>query len=125
MTPVLIKWRRKLWKSFDIRPESSWYQEAGAGMGQTLKIADEKNGYTITDRATFLAQKKNLKLAILVEGDAKLLNIYHVMEVNPEKYSKVNSAGAKAFSQFLLSDEGAAADRFFWQGQVRTVAVLC
>ena len=77
----------------------------GAGMGQTLKIADEKLGYTLTDRATYLAQKKNLKLAILVEGDAKLLNIYHVMEVNPAKFAKVNQAGAKAFSDFLLSAE--------------------
>ena len=75
-------------------------------MGQTLKIADEKQGYTLSDRATYLAQKKNLSLQILVEGDATLLNIYHVMEVNPEKFSKVNNAGAKAFSEFLLSSEG-------------------
>lgn len=75
-------------------------------MGQTLKIADEKLGYTLTDRATYLAQKKNLKLTILVEGDAKLLNIYHVMEVNPVKFAKANNAGAKAFGDFLLSPEG-------------------
>ena len=60
----------------------------------------------MTDRATYLAQKKNLKLEILVEGDTKLLNIYHVMEVNPEKFAKANNQGAKAFSEFLLSAEG-------------------
>ncbi len=97
---------QKLWKQAGITPSGTWYQEAGAGMGQTLAIANEKKGYTLTDRATFLAQKKNLALEIMVEGDAKLLNIYHVMEVNPEKFAKVNNAGAKAFSAFILSSEG-------------------
>lgn len=96
----------KLWKQANLLPAGKWYIEAGAGMGQTLAIANEKKGYTITDRATYLAQKKNLTLTILVEGDDKLLNIYHVMEVNPENFSKVNKAGAKAFSDFLLSKEG-------------------
>ncbi len=99
---------QKLWKQAGVSPAGAWYQEAGAGMGQTLNIANEKKGYTLTDRATFLAQKKNLALDILVEGDAKLLNIYHVMEVNPEKFAKVNNAGAKAFSAFILSSEGQA-----------------
>lgn len=100
------KLEKSLWKQAGIKPASPWYQESGAGMGQTLKIADEKKGYTMTDRATYLAQKKNLSLEIMVEGDAKLLNIYHVMTVNPEKFSKANQLGAKAFSDFLLSDEG-------------------
>jgi len=102
------KLEKNLWKLANLKPAGAWYQEAGAGMGQTLKITDEKQGYTITDRATYLAQKKNLSLQILVEGDAKLLNIYHVMEVNPEKFSKANHPGAKAFSDFLLSEEGQA-----------------
>lgn len=97
---------QKLWKQANVVPAGAWYQEVGAGMGQTLAVANEKKGYTLTDRATFLAQKKNLALEILVEGDAKLLNIYHVMEVNPEKFAKVNNAGAKAFSAFILSSEG-------------------
>ena len=97
---------KKLWSQSSIKPGGAWYQEAGAGMGQTLNIANEKKGYTVTDRATYLAQKKNLSLDILVEGDPKLLNIYHVMEVNPEKYGKVNKEGAKAFADFLLSAEG-------------------
>lgn len=100
------KLEKNLWKIAGIKTVIPWYLEAGAGMGQTLKIADEKHGYTITDRATYLAQKKNLSLQILVEGDAKLLNIYHVMQVNPAKFAKVNEAGAKAFSDFLLSKEG-------------------
>ncbi len=97
---------KKLWAQAGIKPAGAWYQEAGAGMGQTLNIASEKNGYTVTDRATYLAQKKNVALDILVEGDPVLLNIYHVMEVNPAKFAKVNKDGAKAFADFLLSAEG-------------------
>ncbi|MCE5285948.1 MAG: substrate-binding domain-containing protein [Pelosinus sp.] len=102
------KMEKSLWKTANIKPAGAWYLEAGAGMGQTLKIADEKRGYTLSDRATFLAQQKNVALAIALEGDPKLLNIYHVMEVNPEKFAKVNNAGAKAFADFLLSEEGQA-----------------
>ena len=97
---------KKLWSQANLKPSGAWYQEAGVGMGQTLAIANEKKGYTISDRATYLAQKKNFSLDILVEADPKLLNIYHVMEVNPEKYSKVNKEGAKAWADFLLSVEG-------------------
>ncbi len=99
---------KKLWQQAGVTPSGAWYQEVGAGMGQTLNVANEKKGYTLTDRATYLAQKKNLNLDILVEGDAKLLNIYHVMEVNQQRFAKVNIAGAKAFSDFLLSPEGQA-----------------
>jgi len=72
-------------------------------MGQTLNVASEKKGYTLADRGTYLALKKNLGLDILVEGDAILLNIYHVIEVNPAKWPKVNAAGAKAFADFMVS----------------------
>jgi len=99
---------KKLWSQSGINPSGSWYQEAGLGMGQTLNLTNEKKAYTITDRATYLAQKKNLALDILVEADAKLLNIYHVMEVNPDKFTKVNKEGGKAFADFLLSSEGQA-----------------
>lgn len=71
-------------------------------MGQTLNVANEKLAYTLTDRATFLAQQKNISLVILSEGDAPLLNIYHVMQVNPEKHAKVNKEGAKAFVDFMV-----------------------
>ena len=79
------------------------YLESGQGMGQTLTMASEKEAYTLTDRATYLATKKNLKLDILLQGDADLLNIYHVMQVNPEKFPKVNADGAKAFVDFMIN----------------------
>lgn len=102
-----------LWQAAGSRPEGRWYQETGSGMGQTLNIANEKNGYTLTDRATYLANRQRLGLVVLIEGDAPLLNIYHVMRVNPDRFSKVNSAGARAFSDFLLSPQGQAAIRQF------------
>ena len=97
---------KEIWKSAGINPEAGkWYQQTGLGMGQTLNVAAEKKGYTLADRGTYLALKKNLNLDILVEGDAILLNIYHVIEVNPAKWPKVNTAGAKAFSDFMVSRE--------------------
>ncbi|MDI3521981.1 MAG: tungstate transport system substrate-binding protein [Bacillota bacterium] len=95
----------ELWKAAQIEPKGSWYQESGTGMGQTLNIASEKGGYTLTDRATYLALKKNLALTILLEGDKSLLNVYHVMQVNPDKFPKVNAAGGKAFADFMVDAE--------------------
>ena len=74
-------------------------------MGATLSVAAEKKGYTITDRATYLAQKSKLGLDILVEGDTALLNVYHVIQVNPAKFPKVNADGAKAFSDFMVAQD--------------------
>jgi tungstate transport system substrate-binding protein len=96
----------KLWKAVNINATgNSWYQSSGQGMGATLSIASEKNAYTITDRATYLATQKNLSLGILVEKDPVLLNIYHVIQVNPQKSDKINAAGAKAFADFMVSPE--------------------
>jgi len=93
-----------LWKAAGITPAvGPAYQEAGQGMGATITIANQKNGYTLTDRATYLAQKKNISLVPLVEGDKALLNIYHVMTVNPEKWPKVNAEGGKAFADFMVA----------------------
>jgi tungstate transport system substrate-binding protein len=95
---------KAIWKAAGINPEEGkWYQQTGLGMGQTLSVAAEKKGYTLADRGTYLALKKNLGLDILVEGDAILLNIYHVIEVNPAKWSKINVAGGKAFADFMVS----------------------
>lgn len=93
-----------LWKAAAVNPDGQkWYQQTGLGMGQTLNVAAEKKGYTLTDRATFLALKKNLGLVILAEGDSKLLNIYHVIEINSSRWPKVNAAGGKAFAEFMVS----------------------
>lgn len=95
-----------LWQEAKLETKGQkWYQESGTGMGATLNIASEKQGYTLTDRATYLAQKDKVKLAILLQGDKSLLNIYHVMNVNPEKFNKVNAEGGKAFVDFMVAKE--------------------
>ncbi|PKN68470.1 MAG: tungsten ABC transporter substrate-binding protein [Deltaproteobacteria bacterium HGW-Deltaproteobacteria-12] len=97
---------KTLWKKAQINTEGQkWYQQTGLGMGQTLSVAAEKRAYTLADRGTYLALKKNLGLDILVEGDAALLNIYHVIEVNVAKWPKVNNDGAKAFADFMVSKQ--------------------
>ena len=93
-----------LWKGAAVIPEGQkWYQQTGLGMGQTLNVAAEKKGYTITDRATYLSLKKGLGLEILTEGDSKLLNIYHIIELNTAKWPKVNAQGGKAFADFMVA----------------------
>ena len=82
-----------------------WYQESGQGMGATLRIASEKGGYTLTDRATYLNLRDTLHLEILVEGDPRLRNVYHVIVVNPEKHPGVHVEGARAFADFLTAPE--------------------
>jgi len=97
---------KAIWKATGINPEGQkWYQQTGLGMGQTLNVGAEKKGYVLTDRGTYLALKKTLPLEVLGEGDAILLNVYHVIEVNPAKWPKVNTAGAKAFADFMVSKE--------------------
>ncbi len=97
---------KNIWKAAAISPEGQkWYQQTGLGMGQTLSVAAEKKAYTLADRGTYLAMKKQLGLDILTEGDAILLNIYHVIEVNPAKFPKVNAAGGKAFADFMVAPD--------------------
>ena len=102
-----------LWKHAGIEPKGSWYLESGQGMGQTLGIANERAAYTLTDRATFLAFQQRVKLPILVEKDRALLNVYSVMEVNPANGPRVNSAGGKAFADFMVSADTQAAIKAF------------
>jgi len=102
------KREKALWKAAGLSPTRPWYVEAGQGMGATLGIASQKQAYTLTDRATFLNLQKTLGLEILLERDPRLLNLYSVMEVNPAKHPKVNHAGARDLSDFLISEEGRA-----------------
>ncbi|HOK06559.1 MAG TPA: substrate-binding domain-containing protein [Syntrophales bacterium] len=97
---------RTLWAAAGINPEGErWYQQTGLGMGQTLGVASEKGGYTLTDRGTFLTLGKNLGLKILGEGDHLLVNTYSVIIVNPEKSRNIDTQGARAFAAFLTEAE--------------------
>ncbi len=95
----------EIWSRAGITPQNTWYKRAQAGMADTLQIASEQNGYTLADRGTYLAERNNLNLELLVEGDPNLLNYYHVMQVNPARNPQVNAEGAAAFVEFMVSDQ--------------------
>jgi tungstate transport system substrate-binding protein len=102
----------KLWAlaGVDIdEEEGAWYRETGQGMGPALNIASSMNAYLLADRATWLAFKNRGELAILVEGDMRLMNQYGVMLVNPDKHPSVKRADGQAFIDWLVSPEGQAA----------------
>jgi tungstate transport system substrate-binding protein len=104
---------KALWKQAAIEPKGAWYIESGQGMGATLGIANEKNAYTITDRATYLAFQKRVSLPILLQGDKPLLNIYSVMEVNPANGPRINTVAGKAFADFMVAPETQAVIKNF------------
>jgi len=92
------------WKKAELDPRTEkpeWFIETGQGMGASLTIASEKGAYVLTDRATYLANKDNFQLEILLEGNKAFLNVYHVITVNPDKWNAVNYEGAMAFSKFI------------------------
>jgi tungstate transport system substrate-binding protein len=105
-----------LWKTAGVTPGAPWYIEAGQGMGATLGIASDRQGYTVTDRATLLAFARRVDLKPMVEGDKLLLNMYSVMEVNPANGPRVNAAGGKAFADFMLAPGTQAVIKTFGVG---------
>jgi tungstate transport system substrate-binding protein len=94
-----------LWQAATVTPAAAWYIESGQGMGATLGVANDRQAYTLSDRATMLAFAKRIDLKPMVEGDRLLLNIYSVMEVNPANGPRVNATGGKAFADFMLAPE--------------------
>lgn len=94
------------WTKAELDPAGqAWFFETGQGMGASLTVASEKQAYILTDRATYLANKDNLQLEILLEGNNALLNVYHVITVNPTKSDKINYEGALAFANFMVAPE--------------------
>jgi tungstate transport system substrate-binding protein len=97
---------KKLWQMAKVDPAGqSWYVESGTGMGQTLQISSDRGAYTIADRGTYLAQRQILSLTVLGEKDPALLNVYHVILVNPAKTEKINAEGARALADFFVAPE--------------------
>ncbi|MFH1833748.1 MAG: substrate-binding domain-containing protein, partial [bacterium] len=91
---------KTIWTAASITPSGAWYQTTGQGMGETLTIADQKMGYTLSDRATYLSKKVALDLEILVEGDKALFNQYHVITVKAAR----NAQGGIDFMDWITSD---------------------
>lgn len=93
-----------IWAALGITPEGDWYISAGQGMGAVLTMADEMQGYTISDRATYLARKaEGLGLEVVVEGDPILFNPYGVIPVNPETHPNINAELGQAFAHWMVS----------------------
>ena len=95
-----------IWQDAAIAPEFTTYASVGQGMGKTLQIANEKQGYTLSDRGTYVAYKNKLDLAVDYDGGKTLANPYQVILINPAKYPDLNHKGAEALSNWLISKEG-------------------
>ncbi len=100
----------RLWKSAGQAPDAlgkeKWYRDIGGGMGQALNAASAMNAYTLSDRGTWLSFNNKGSLVIAIEGDARLLNRYDVIELNPQKHANAKLETAKVFADWLVSPEG-------------------
>lgn len=95
-----------LWEQTQTGKNFANYKEVGQGMGKVLQIADELNGYTITDRGTWLAYEDRLQLQLLVEGDKRMFNPYQIIQVNPGLHKGLNVKGANSLANWFVSPEG-------------------
>lgn len=98
---------KELWAAAKVElPKGKpWYAETGQGMAATLTITGERGGYTLTDRATWLSTADRQRLPLLVEGDSRLFNVYHVIVVDPAKHPDLNVEAARRFKAFILGAE--------------------
>ena len=98
---------RLLWEAAGVETPAGagWYVETGQGMGATLTIAAERQAYTLSDRATWLTVSDPDELPIHTDGDEALLNVYHVIVVNPDRHDGLNTEAARRFRSFLLEPE--------------------
>jgi tungstate transport system substrate-binding protein len=92
-----------LWQSANKTPAGSWYREVGQGMGKTLQIANEVDGYSMTDRGTWLAYQSKLDISLLYEGKPPLFNPYGIIAVNPRRHPDANYDGASQLIQWIVS----------------------
>ncbi|MBE6786445.1 MAG: tungsten ABC transporter substrate-binding protein [Ruminococcaceae bacterium] len=99
----------KIWgESVPDAEKDSWYISAGAGMGACLTMASEKGAYCLTDKATFLSNKADLDLEIILSEGEDMKNTYSLIECNPEKLEGINTEGAKALIEWMTGEEASA-----------------
>jgi tungstate transport system substrate-binding protein len=97
-----------LWQEAGIKPQGSWYvtyEKGSEGNVPTLRYTDQRQAYTLIDRATYLSLKDQIKLVVLVEKDEVLLNFISLIPVNPQKFPKVNYTDTIKFVKWLASPE--------------------
>jgi tungstate transport system substrate-binding protein len=91
----------KLWEEAGVEPAGDWYLSVGSGMGAALRVANERRAYVLVDRGVWLAMRADLDLAVLHEGDPKLVNQYAVLVVSPERHPHAKAAAARQFAEWL------------------------
>ncbi len=94
----------QVWNAASVEPGGEWYESIGQGMADALRIASERQGYTLSDRATYLSLEEGLQLVVVVEGDKVLFNQYGVIPVT----DATNGQGAQDFANWITSPEGQA-----------------
>lgn len=100
---------KETWAAAGVAPAGSWYKEAGQGMSQVIIMAGQMGGYTLSDRATWLAVKQSTPgLKIVFERDPVLLNPYGIISVNPATWPHVDVSGGKALLDFFTGADGRA-----------------
>ena len=98
----------QLWDKAGIKPSGSWYviyEKGTEGNVPTLRYTDQKEAYTVIDRATVLSLRDQIKLVVLVENDDALLNYMTLIPVNPKKFPRANYEDAMVFVRWLTSPE--------------------
>ncbi len=97
-----------VWRDAGVNPSGTWYIAAGVGMAATLRIADERSAYVLSDEATYAAQKRRLELGVVSRGDPRLANVYAVVPVDPARVPGVDAAAAESFVRWLTTGAGPA-----------------
>ena len=97
----------QIWEAAGVTPEGDWYVNAGAGMVATLTQAAERQGYTLSDKGTFLSNDAKDQLQILLGESDDMKNTYSMIAINPEKWPDTNIAGANAFIEWMTGEQAA------------------
>jgi tungstate transport system substrate-binding protein len=97
---------KSLWKGCKIENSGKWYLEAGSGMIATLRVANEKQGFALSDISTYLSHLKELQLYPYTKDDPLLVNIYSLIPVSPKKFPHVQSQNAEKFVTYILKGKG-------------------
>jgi len=97
-----------LWQAAGLKPAGAWYVAAGVGMGATLRIADERGAYVLSDEATYAVLRRRLDLAVISAGDPRLANVYAVTPVDRGRVPGVDSVAADAFVRWVSAGNGRA-----------------
>lgn len=109
----------RLWAAAGIAPAGGWYRDIGGGMGAALNAASAMGAYTLSDRGTWLSYGNKAGMAIVLQGDRRLLNLYDVIELDPRVHPQVHQAEANRLAEWLASPEGQDAISGYTKGGER------